>query len=320
MTHEHPDDLLDAYAFGDCPEPWAQIVTAHIAQCVRCAALVQQAKRAAEWFSVSHAAAPPAGLRDRVLTAARAVRPPLPAAPAEAAEPYLWQVVEFGALLGGLSAAHWRAPTPSGRTVQDLVLHLAGNDHNVSADLGDRAGPRPGDAIHVWREQTDRLLQTIGRADDALLAQPVRLAGKAPLQRPLREALVQRAFETWTHGDDIRTAINLPTMAPAPEHLARIVGFGLQLLPAAMDAAGRGHPGAAVRLELTGPGGADHLVPLSVRGTDPPRVVGAVRMPADRFGRLMAGRVTVTEAAAVRTGDRAAGLDLLTVAATLGCE
>jgi hypothetical protein len=43
-------------------------------------------------------------------------------------------------------------------------------------------------------------------------------------------------------------------------------------------------------------------------------------MPADRFGRLMAGRVPVTPTVAVVHGDRAAAFDLLAVAATLGCE
>jgi uncharacterized protein (TIGR03083 family) len=140
------------------------------------------------------------------------------------------------------------------------------------------------------------------------------------VRRPLREALIQRAFETWIHNDDIRAAVNLPTRPPSGEHLARIVGFALALLPGAMDAAGRGHPDAAVRLQLTGPGGAEHTVPLSALTPAPPAPAAEVRLPAERFGRLLAGRVPVTATVAEITGDRALATDMLAVAATLGCD
>jgi uncharacterized protein (TIGR03083 family) len=319
MTGEHPDELLEAFAFGDCPAPAARQVREHVATCERCAALTAHAAQAAGWLAVTHTAAPPAALRGRVLAAARAARPPAPASVTAASEPYAVQVAEMSSLLGGLSAEQWQTPVPGGRSVRDLVLHLAGNDRMVSTDLGDRPGPPAGEPAQVWRDGSDRLLRTVGSA--GALSTPVRLAGKSPtpVRRPLREALVQRAFETWIHGDDIRTAIDLPTVPPAGDHLARIVSFALALLPGAMEAAGRAHPGRAVRLELTGPGGAGHLTPLSSRGGDP-EVTAGVRLPAERFGRLLAGRVPVTATVAEITGDRAAALDMLAVAATLGCD
>jgi uncharacterized protein (TIGR03083 family) len=319
MSGEHPDDLLEAYAFGDCPEPQAPVVGAHVLTCARCGALVARAERAAGWIAVTHVVAPPVALRDRVLAAARAVRAPTAAGDAAATEPYAVQAAEFGALLDGLSPVQWTAPVIGGRSVRDLVLHLSGNDRNVSTDLGDPAEPPPGDPAEVWRDGSDRLLRTIGRGD-APLTTPVRLAGRTPLRRPLRDALIQRAFETWIHNDDIRTAIDLPLVAPAADHLARIIGFGLGLLPAAMDANGKAHVGCAVRLALTGPGGSDHVVALSARRLDPRGPVAEVRLPADRFGRLLAGRVPVTGSVAVVSGDRGAAFDMLAVAATLGCD
>jgi uncharacterized protein (TIGR03083 family) len=319
MSEEHPDDLLEAYAFGDCPEPRASAVGAHVLTCARCAALITRAGRAAEWLAVTHVAAPPVALRERVLAAARTARAPIAAGDAAATEPYAVQAAEFGALIDGLTPVQWTASVIGGRSVRDLVLHRSGNDRNVSTDLGDPSEPPPGDPAEVWRDGSDRLLRTIGRGD-APLTTPVRLAGRTPIRRPLRDALIQRAFETWIHNDDIRAAINLPLVAPAGNHLARIVGFGLGLLPAAMDAKGKAHHGCAVRLMLTGPGGSDHVVPLSARVGDPPGTVAEVRLPADRFGRLLAGRVPVTGSVAVVSGDRGAAFDLLAVAATLGCD
>jgi hypothetical protein len=158
----------------------------------------------------------------------------------------------------------------------------------------------------------------VGHSGETLQNRPVRLAGKVPVRRPLREAVTQRAFETWIHRDDIRLAVALPPIPPAAGHLARILAFGLALLPGAIEAAGRARPGS-VLLDLTGPGGAEHNVPLGARVADG-RSLAEVRMPADRFGRLMAGRVPVTAAVAVVHGDRSAAFDLLAVAATLGCE
>ncbi|MEU4236313.1 maleylpyruvate isomerase family mycothiol-dependent enzyme [Actinoplanes sp. NPDC026619] len=309
----HPDDLLEAYAFGDCADP---SVAAHVGSCGSCVALVAAAVRVAGWLGAAHFETPPASLRSRVVTAARSARAP---SDSSALDAYAAEVASLGSLLNGLSPADWRAPVLGGRTVAVLVSHLAANDAQVSADLGLPPSPPLSAPAAHWRVESDRLLRIVGSRND-LLGHPVRLAGRVPMRRPLREALTQRAFETWIHDSDVRAAVSLPPVAPSPVHLARIVAFGLTLLPGAMDLAGRGRPGASVTLQLTGPGGGAQVVSLS--GADPGRgrPVAGVRMPAERFGRLMAGRVPVAESAASIDGDRAVALDLLTVAATLGCE
>ncbi|GAA2625405.1 maleylpyruvate isomerase mycothiol-dependent enzyme family protein [Paractinoplanes durhamensis] len=316
----HPDDLLEAYAFGDCADP---SVAAHVGSCPKCSSLVSAAARSAAWLSASHFAAPPPLLRDRMVTAARSARAP---SDSSALDAYAAQVASFGTLLDGLSASDWQAPVFDGRSVADLVSHLARNDARVAADLGVSTSSAPLD----WRAQSDRLLRTVGSRAD-LLGHPVRLAGRVPIRRPLREALTQRAFETWIHDADVRAAIALPPVVPSPLHLARIVAFGVALLPGAMDAAGRGRPGASATLQLTGPGGGSTTAALSAfstggssaspGGVSPARpAVAEVRMPAERFARLLAGRIPVPDSVAVIGGDRAAALDMLAVAATLGCE
>ena len=155
-----------------------------------------------------------------------------------------------------------------------------------------------------------------------LLRREVRLAGRTGIRRPVREALIQRGFETWIHAEDIRTALRLPPQTPSARQVSDIVDFALRLLPAAMDAAGRAHPDKAIRLVLTGAGGGPRLVDLSAVGPAPGTVVAELSLPAERFCRVLAGRLVApsTNAEIEIEGDSSAANDFLTVAATMGCD
>jgi hypothetical protein len=185
-------------------------------------------------------------------------------------------------------------------------------------------------ATRRWRHQTDGVIRAVAGADQAFLEQPVPLAGAPEIRRPLIEAITQRAFETWTHAEDIRGTLRLPAQVPPPEHINRIVRFGLALLPGAMDAAGRGHPGKWVRLNLSGAGGSAHPVRLSClnNATTATPTAGPAESPpaaeieltAEGFCRLMAGRAIAAELGVRARGDERAATDFITVAATLGCD
>src|SRR5262249_58339388 len=116
--------------------------------------------------------------------------------------------------------------------VRGMLGHLADNDALLAAELGLPAVPMPttddGSAMRAaWRTQADAMLAGIAEADPG---RPVRLAG--PGRRPvrtLRDALVQRAFETWTHRDDIGGTRTIP----APEQIHRIAELAAALLPPA---------------------------------------------------------------------------------------
>ncbi|MEU4690939.1 zf-HC2 domain-containing protein [Actinoplanes sp. NPDC023714] len=166
------------------------------------------------------------------------------------------------------------------------------------------------DVRKEWRTQAGAIIAALSHADAGLLGREVRLAGRRALRRPMREAMIQRGFETWIHAEDVRAVLDLPPQRPNGRQTADIVGFALALLPAAMRAAG--HRGA-VHLSLTGEGGRDHLVGEGV-------AVAEVSMPADRFCRLLAGRLQPEVAGAAVSGDAAAANGLLTVASTMGCE
>ncbi|MGE5829196.1 MAG: hypothetical protein ACM30G_12670, partial [Micromonosporaceae bacterium] len=154
---------------------------------------------------------------------------------------------------------------------------------------------------------------------DASLDQPVRMAGRTPRWRPLRDALVQRAFETWIHADDVRRAIGRPSSPPPPEDVSVMVAFGVRLLPLALKSLGRDRPGQRAALHLAGASPALWSVALS-DDTGAGVEVVALRADAVAFCELMANRRDLASFAYEADGDYGAAADLLAAAATLGCE
>jgi hypothetical protein len=205
------------------------------------------------------------------------------------------------------------------------MVHLHANDEAVATATGLDPAPvdirSPATEVRLsWRRQAGALLEVVGRPDAALLDRPVPLAGRRAVRRPLREALIQRGFETWTHAEDVRRVLDLPPERPSARQIADIVEFAVRLLPAAMAAAGRAHPAEAIRLALTGAGGGIRLVGLSPASPAAGAVVAEVSLPAERFCRLLAGRLTGSPAVAEIGGDPVAAADFLAVAATMGCD
>jgi uncharacterized protein (TIGR03083 family) len=351
----HPDDLVGAYAIGACSFDEARSVAEHASGCPACAGKIVELSRVAEWIGVATATMPAPELRSRVLSAALAVRPAgRPAVdlvsvannaardagqaprlgqagddgdPAEVhrlLEQYRVQVDELDQLLSGLSQPQWLLPTGPHRSVHDMMVHLCGNDGRVAAAAGEDL-LAPGDLSSTsdvrlgWRGQAHAIMEVAARQGPQLLRQEVRLAGRTAVRRPMREALVQRGFETWIHAEDIRATLRLPPRKPSAQQVSDIVSFALRLVPAAMDAAGRAHPHQAVRLVLTGVGGGTRLVGLAASPA-PGSVVAELSLPAERFCRMIAGRLAASSANVEINGDSGAAADFLTVVATMGCD
>ena len=331
MTDDgHADDLVGPYVLAACPPDEARSVADHASRCPRCAAEIAALGRVVEWIGVAGARAPAPGLRSRVLAAAIAARPagdPEDRDPHEQSEArrlgelYRGQVADLDRLLSGLSRPQWLLPSGPHRSVRDLVVHLHRNDGLVATVAGVGApvdrGSSASDIRLGWRRQAGAIIDVVTDRGARLLDRPVSLAGRAAIRRPLREALVQRGFETWIHAEDVRAAVDLPPRTPSTQQVADIVGFALRLLPIAMETAGRARPGEAIRLVLTGDGGGIRTVDLSpVAGA----VVAEVSMPATRFCRLLAGRLGLPLADVQVDGDTGAADDFLAVAATMGCD
>ncbi|WP_043632071.1 maleylpyruvate isomerase family mycothiol-dependent enzyme [Nonomuraea candida] len=165
-----------------------------------------------------------------------------------------------------------------------------------------------------WREQAGSLLERASAGGEVLLGVEVALAGARPARAPLRQAMIQRTFETWTHADDIRAATGRCRAAPPPEHVHMIAEFGLALLPRALKGPRRAVSATVV---LTGPGGGAWTIPLS-----PASDHVAVLVSADAVGfcRLLAGRWPAGCFPYAAEGDPALARDLIAAAATLGCD
>jgi uncharacterized protein (TIGR03083 family) len=246
-------------------------------------------------------------------------------------DPYLLQVNTLDALLGNLTPAQWCTPVPRHGDVTGLVRHLAGNDAMVLADLepltstpvgGPAVEPRsdPLVAHEQWRAQSSSLVTHLRVRSPRELERPVRLAGRSPVYRSLREGMVQRAFETWIHTDDVHTSLRLVGSPPPSRHLRSIVDLAVALLPVAMIAAGRGHSGKVARLRLSE--AAEETEWRMLLGDGDPDADAAVTIHADMaaFCRLVAGRRTRHDLMLQVTGEETLAVDLLDVASTLGCD
>jgi uncharacterized protein (TIGR03083 family) len=270
------DELLGAYALDAVDAGEAVAVEEYLERAPHAAHEVARLRNAAAWIGATEALTPPPELHDTVLEAARSRRsvgndddPFLGA--------YLSETGRFDAILDTMDDRALDRPTFNGLTVRELVIHLAAMESAVASTVGlptapdvtetdierrtaqlvERFRDRPlGDARALWRASVDAVCQW-ALAESA--------AGDVPLfglTFSRDSLLVTRAFETWTHADDIRRALGRPEEPPPAEVVARMADLSITTMPAALEIAGRAHPGKTARIVLTGDGGGDWLIPL----------------------------------------------------------
>ena len=283
----------------------------------------------------SASAALPAGMRERVLAASWQARPagqpePEPAeiSPAEA---FRRATDALDALLATLGDDDWPVPVLRDLDVQGLVGHLIGVEEDVHRCLsGDpgvagsdhvgatqpaaarQAGHPAGQTRAEWRRAVGRTLDLVGApagAQDGLALHGMRLS--------LDTLLVVRAFELWTHENDIRQAAGLPPAVPDPSGLRLMTRLAAPALP--LGAARTGlDPPVHVHLVLTGPGGGTWDVLLGEGGRDP----ASVRIVTGTVGfcRLVANRVAPADLDLDITGDPGRAASVLAAAASLALD
>ncbi|WP_030787677.1 zf-HC2 domain-containing protein [Streptomyces sp. NRRL S-920] len=257
-------------------------------------------------------------------------------------------------------------PVTRKSTVAGVIAHLLAVDGLVGLALGldDPLGPEAAGPQHPtrrteaywhashfpptravrgpWRDQTHEIVRTVSFAGDGSgrlpvpygtvpAADPAARAGQK-IELPLRDAMVDRAFECWIHAGDIAEAVDYPYDPPAPRHLHHMIALAARLLPGTLADRRRsglaapprglvaaGTPGRTLRLEIEGLGGGEWLIPLdspaAVASAD--REVAHVALDGVEFCRLAAGHVSPVEAAAGQDGDREAIRDVLFAAASL---
>lgn len=239
---------------------------------------------------------PPAGLRDRVLSASLAARPfgrAVPAVdPAPPVSAFRHAADRLGSTLDSLAEAEWRTPAIRGLDVQRLVGHLTGVESDLrraltgdpgvaSADhvestqpAADRqAGRSPADTLTDWRAAVESTLSAVAAHGD--LSTVITLH-RVPL--PLGDLLIGRSFELWAHENDVRKATGRPPSVPDAPTLRAMAILAATLLPVAVGRRGRSEPvdrreplglsePLGLRLVLTGPGGGAWDLPIGQRPT-----------------------------------------------------
>jgi uncharacterized protein (TIGR03083 family) len=217
---------------------------------------------------------PPDGVRSRLLAAA--LDRPRPSTPgADSLDVFDRCVGDLAALLAELVPNEWQHPArPYEWTVHGLVCHLLAIEHYTAAQLGfaprfDDAresdhleighdmvvaelGRPPAETAASWITRATGTIDRLRTGDGPGTDDPVRLH-VWPFTR--RTLLVARAFEVWTHADDIRRATGRPVVAPPATDLRTMSEASVRsldlLVPFTANLATM--PGA--RVVLTGPGG-----------------------------------------------------------------
>lgn len=277
----------------------------------------------------------PAGLRDRVLRAswqARSAGRPVPEPPGiSPAEAFSRAADAFYGLLCALSPEDWRMAAIRDLDVQGLVGHLTGVEYDVHRCLaGDpdvaeadhvestqpaatrQAGLPPARTRAEWRGAADRTAELI-RGIDGLNAE-VAMHG---MRLPLGALLVVRAFELWTHDNDIRKVTGLPSSAPDAPTLRLMTDLAARMLPHGATRIGLRDP-VNLHLVLTGPGGGTWDVAISEGADDPADVL--IVTDAVGFCRLVANRVAPGDLDVQAGGDPCRAASVLAAAAALALD
>jgi uncharacterized protein (TIGR03083 family) len=277
----------------------------------------------------------PPELRERVLAAsvaARAAGRSTPAVPDIApTEALARAAAAFHSVLVVLNDADWHVPVLRDLDVQALVGHLTGVEEDVHRCLtGDEsvaevdhvvatqeAAERqqrqaPAMTRSEWRAAVDRTLAQVTDMSD--LDVEVALHG---MHLRLDDLLVVRAFELWTHENDIRRVVGLPPSAPDAATLQLMTSLAVKMLPRGAELTGLELAPLDVHLVLTGAGGGTWDLGL-VEGCAAERV--SIVVDAVDFCRLVADRVKPAELDVHVTGASERSTDVLLAASALALD
>ncbi|WP_413758459.1 zf-HC2 domain-containing protein [Streptomyces sp. MMBL 11-3] len=364
LEHRVLKALLGAWALAACSPEETVAVEDHLGDCGACADEALRLRGAVGLLHPPESLDLDPALRTRVLEACLGRRPPRIPVPAWAA-PYDAETARLDQLLQDIGDVEWHAPirlrwfdgkAPASRrsTVAGVLAHLLTVDGLVAVALGLddplEAGtdtPTPTGRTEAywgaasvpptrsvrgpWREQSHHLVRTVAFAGGGSGLLPVPYGD---FTLPLRDSMLDRAFETWVHAGDIADAVDYPYEPPAPRHLHAMIDLGARMLPSALAArrqAGlaapaRPEPARSLRLEIEGLGGGEWLIPLdepaAPPASDAPSApddgeVAHVALDGVEFCQLVAGHVPPEEAAAGQLGDREAIRDVLFAAASM---
>ena len=312
--------LLGAYALDAVDDDERADVDALVADDAAAYRELRRLRGAAAWIGATEALAPPRDLRMQLLERATAVP--------EEIRIYRMAMARHEDLLDTIPADALDRPTANGLSVGDLVVHLASMESAVAETVGleptitgetdvvvrtDRylevAGSDPlGTGRRVWRDAVDAL--------DAWAAAGGEEGGLPwnGFTVSRRTLLATRAFETWTHDDDIRDALGRDRLVPHPVELGVMSDIAVNILPFCLDAVDC-RPPASARLVLTGDGGGDWTISLD--GAEHPVPAVTITMDVVDYCRVVAERLAPDACGAEIDGDEQLGRIVLAGASAL---
>jgi uncharacterized protein (TIGR03083 family) len=332
LTRDELDDLLGAWAVDALDDDERVAVEAALA---RHPDLAETARELRERVVGLTAPAAGNGL-DAVLAAATAARAPgmdarLTEGPTTRVEAYADQVAALSRLLDRVPADAWDNPVEAYPwSVRDLVAHLIAVEEYMASFLGfepfevsaelelDHTGMTEAtiercrslpvdDVVAEWRRVAERSVERLRSLDDEALEEPMPLHG-LPFGRTA--GAVARAFEIWTHADDVRKAIGEPVDEPRPPVLHAMASASVGSLSLAVLGLEEPPGPATAHVVLTGRGGGtwDVVLPGATSGGDPD-----VTLVADvvDYCRVVSKRLDIDELDMVTEGDAALATTLL---------
>jgi uncharacterized protein (TIGR03083 family) len=265
------EELLGAYALDACdPEEAAALEQLF----ERRPDLAREAARladAAVWIGASEALEPPASLRRAVFDHARLRPDPDPPARLYGAE-----AERLAREIDLLDPDHDEVRTANGLTARELVIHLGAQESLFARSVGRPVEPDLD--VEAIEDRTAAYVERFREAayDDVVAfwrraVQAVRDWSDDPTTRDADVAwlglalkrdtlLIARAFENWTHRDDLRRVRGQASAPPPPPELHLMAEMSMRTLAFGLFATNRSRPGRLARVVLTGDGGGDWRV------------------------------------------------------------
>ena len=288
---------------------------------------------AAEVLGLAARALPPADLRAQVLAAARSTRPPgRPAVPVEvitAPESFRRMLHDISDLVASLTDEDATRLTVEGWTVTGLLGHLSAIEAHFGAVLGwwPEQGPIDEEHDHLgmtrsavaaaqastlaevraaWAAIVERVAERLASLEGRL-GERVRFHGFA---FSIRSLLIARAFEVWTHTEDIAKAIGRPLVALDTARLRLMTAAAVAALPIGMLLTDREPRGRSVRIVLEGDGGGSWVQSLDLGGVPSAPELTLVA-DAVEFCRVAAKRTSPNDLRCTVIGDADLAADVL---------
>jgi uncharacterized protein (TIGR03083 family) len=325
MSTEH-DDILGAWAIDALEPDERGLVDAALESDPILRRTADRLRAAVAAIAGDDATLPPPEVRADLLDAASRTRQ-FAAEPSSAIEAFRHQVAAFDATVGAVTGEQWQLRAlPYAWNIHGLVAHLLQIDRYTERALGlaggepdefetdhlefgrdaiaDELTRSPESTVAAWRAAVARLDQQL----DALDLEREIMFHQWPFS--VRSLLVARAFEVWTHADDIRRAVGDPVVAPSAADVRVMSSTSVGSLPLAIYVVADSVPDASARIVLTGDGGGVWDLQL---GSGGPELVTIVADAVD-YCRVASRRIAVDELHATVEGDHALAERLLTAA------